>query len=135
VRVLVTNCVTLNGGDASIALGILQQLRAVYDGDLEVAFADSQPDVARRYYPELDLRPVILRRFVAARGIHRRRVGVVIRELNILRFVAAARWPALRWLLRPGERRELEDYESFDAILSTGGTYLVETYPVWPRPS
>jgi colanic acid/amylovoran biosynthesis protein len=133
VRVLVTNCVILNGGDASIALGILQQLRSVYGGELEVAFADTQPEVARRYYPELDLRPVLLRRFVATRGIHRRWVGVALRELNIARFVAAARWPALRRLLRPAERRELEAYESFDVIVSTGGTYLVETYPVWPR--
>jgi colanic acid/amylovoran biosynthesis protein len=133
VRILVTNCVTLNGGDASIALGILQQLRSVYHDDLEVAFADSQPEVARRYYPELDLRPAIFRRFVATRGIHRGRVGVALRELNIARFLAAARWPPLRRLLRPAERRELEAYDSFDAIVSTGGTYLVETYPVWPR--
>jgi colanic acid/amylovoran biosynthesis protein len=133
VRVLVTNCVTLNGGDASIVLGIRQQLCSVYDGELEVAFADSQPEVARRYYPELDLRPVMLRRFVRTRGIQRRRAGIALRELNIARFVAAARCPALRWLLRPAERRELEAYESFDVIVSTGGTYLVETYPVWPR--
>ena len=63
-------------------------------------------------------------------------VGRAVRDLNLLRWRAAAKarasapWITSR-LLRPSELRLLERYASQDLLVSTGGTYFVERYGIW----
>jgi colanic acid/amylovoran biosynthesis protein len=132
MRVLVTNTVCLNGGDAAIAIATAERLRAAFGDDTEVVFADKEPGVARRLHPDMAFVPQLQRR--VARPRMRGRARELHRRANVGRFELAARSPlAARLLLRPAERRELRSYASFDLVLSSGGTLLVETYAIWPR--
>src|SRR5262249_26086042 len=56
MRVVITNVVALNGGDAAILLAAIQVLRAAFGADTQFVLFDSQPEVAERLYPELEFR-------------------------------------------------------------------------------
>ena len=137
MRILVTNCVTLNGGDAAIAHGIAKIVRNAFGADTELVFYDTFAEVAARYQPQLTYRPAIHLR--ATRAPDLKLVGPPIARLNAARYRAAlalrrrrAVWPA-DCLSTSGERRDLQHYRDADLIISTGGTYLVENYPLGTR--
>jgi colanic acid/amylovoran biosynthesis protein len=135
-RVLIANAVALNGGDGAILLAIREHLRRICDGEPELVVADRQGEVADRIYDGMEfVKPLAAG---VARAPRTRGLGRLVRALNERRWLAAAR--ALRrapWLsdrlLRPHERRKLRQYASLDLAVSTGGTYLVEHYQIWPR--
>lgn len=137
--VAVINAVLANGGDAAILLGLRRALEAAC-GPLRLVVFDGQADVTARDYPELDVRPALhahawparapglaarLRR--GARWLRlRRRLPEAARRLAAgdragARRLAGAAWPAL------------EALAAADARVSTGGTYLTETYWLGPR--
>ena len=144
MKVVVTNTVVLNGGDAAILMAIIRQVRDVYGQETEIVVADTQPDLAKRYYPELE--------FIAPLYVHAfppRKEGRFQRLRGAARY---ARWysslPRLyaaayalgrenvgtaRLLTTGGEWESLRRYAEADVIISTGGTYLVETYWLAPR--
>jgi colanic acid/amylovoran biosynthesis protein len=133
VRVAVTNTVVLNGGDAAIALAIVESLERIAPR-ATVELHDAQPDVAARYYPALTFKRSL------ASTLRSRRGSRLIRELDRARLLAAA-----RLLRRPGtssivsmicrshEKARLANYRGIDLIVSTGGTYLVEIYDISAR--
>lgn len=136
-RVLVTNCVTLNGGDAAILAALLERLREALGADTRFAVADDRPDAAALLYPEWRYQPS-LSRLVA--DLDRSRLpGRVAQHVNPWRFRVAAlalgrRRPRLaRLLLDPVELTALRRLAAADAVVATGGTYLVETYWFAPR--
>ena len=57
MKVLITNTVVLNGGDAAILLALERHVRAVFGAGVEIVVADTQPELARRYYPDLRVIP------------------------------------------------------------------------------
>ena len=129
-RVLVTNCVLLNGGDAAILMGITH-LSAALGGDVEIAVADSQPEYEAAL-PGLDVGPS--RRRSGARpdpgsktpggdgsGASRRGGRLVCRPGS---------WEAPALWLGPDQRAALARFAAADVVVSTGGTYLVEHYPL-----
>jgi colanic acid/amylovoran biosynthesis protein len=135
MRVEVVNTVALNGGDAAILLGLRRQLERVLGPEIELVARDTAPGAARALYPE---------QAFAARAAARIRVprvkwlGRLVRDLDRLRWRAAARTlaggPAIaRRLLRPGELGLLRAYARADLGISTGGTYFVERYGIWPK--
>lgn len=132
MRVLVTNAVCLNGGDAAIALATVQRLQAAFGPDTVVMIADNNPDVAGRLYTELRFVPQIQRRVKRLRLSGKAREAH--RRINVARFLVSARHRGAAWLLlSDAERRELDFYRGFDLVLSSGGTILVENYVIWPR--
>ena len=137
MRILLTNCVLLNTGDAAIATAIVTCLRAALGPGTEVVVAGNRSDVARKYYPDLELRSLVDEIYATPpRG---RRFGRVRRRGRELRLVAGAwchgrRLGALSALwLGARARGVLRDIRRADAVVSTGGTYLVETYPIAGR--
>ena len=56
MKVVITNAVALNGGDAAILLAEVKLLRAAFGGDTQFVIFDSQPEISGRHYPELDFR-------------------------------------------------------------------------------
>jgi colanic acid/amylovoran biosynthesis protein len=144
VKVLITNTVILNGGDAAILIALIRQVRNVFGGDVDIVVADTQPDLARAYYPDLNIiAPVYLHAFPP------RKDGMFPRLRGAIRF---ARWyssgPRLylaaytlgrglrlsaRALTSSAEWASLREYDEADVIISTGGTYLVENYWLAPR--
>lgn len=130
VRVVVVNAVALNTGDAAILMGLVGALREAFGSRLTVQVADDQPATAAALYPELE--------FVAgfdartpgesglARSVRRRRLEVAMWLME--------RSPRLgRALLDPQGRTHLDRLAAADAVVSTGGTYFVEHYPIRRR--
>ena len=105
-----TNCVSLNGGDAAILEGIGHIMRSEFGDEIDITVHDDSPAAAASRVP-FEVRP----------------------QLQAL--AGRARRPfALRRRLRArGDRELLERYSSADVIVSTGGTYLTGNYDMTPR--
>lgn len=148
MKILITNTVALNGGDAAILLSIINLLQSEFGQDTEFIIYDSQPEIARRCYPKLNFRKLIYLKeteLPPMKYLGRSLFGRALRRLfgNILRlflninphriYFAAWCWQQqLHWivklLLDYEELQDIQNYSSADLIVSTGGTYLVESY-------
>ena len=127
MKVVITSTVALNGGDAAILLSIVDLLRGI-DPGVEITVFDSQPRVAKRYYPELRFRKLLWRRGKRslAPRLARARLAAAASAL------AAGRRLRAR-VLAPFSYRDLQAYQDADVVISTGGTYLVEAYDLDQR--
>jgi colanic acid/amylovoran biosynthesis protein len=56
MKILITNTVLLNTGDAAILIGVLKILRLAFQEEVEFTIYDKNPDIAKKYYPELQFR-------------------------------------------------------------------------------
>lgn len=130
VRVVVVNAVALNTGDAAILKGLVASLRDAFGAGLDVRVADDQPEASAALYPELEFVPGFDARRPGEGGL-----GRSVRR----RRVEAAMWlversPRLaRALLDRRGREHLDRLAGADAVISTGGTYFVEHYPIRRR--
>ncbi|MGD1913665.1 MAG: polysaccharide pyruvyl transferase family protein [Rivularia sp. (in: cyanobacteria)] len=153
MKILVTNTVALNGGDAAILLSIINLLKGEFGQDTEFIVYDSQPEIAKRYYPQLNFRKLIYQmqtetptmKYLGDSFISRalrlffKKILQFFLSINPPRFYFAA-WcwqHKFNWitklLLDNHELQDIENYSSADLIVSTGGTYLVENYPLKSR--
>jgi colanic acid/amylovoran biosynthesis protein len=136
-RVLITNCVVLNGGDAAILYGLLDRLRAAIGPELEVVVIDDQPGDVTRRYPELDTSPRL--DTTLGRSPSVRILGRIVAEVQRARVLAGAWCIGRGWVELPrlwlssAQRSALELFRGSTAVVSTGGTYLVERYPIAGR--
>lgn len=148
MKVLITNTVALNGGDAAILLSIIHLLKKEFGNEIDLTIYDSQPEIARRYYPSLNLRKLIYLKetqVAPMKFLGRSLLGRALRRLfnNILRFFfkinpprfyfAAWCWKQnMHWITKllvdAEELQDIKNYSDADLIVSTGGTYLVEHY-------
>jgi hypothetical protein len=87
-RVVLTNCVPLYTGDAAIALGILDRVADALDGDVSFVVAGNAAEVSAKYYPHLELRPLVEATFPPAS--RNGRLGRLVRRSRALRLVAGA---------------------------------------------
>lgn len=141
IKVVITNIVALNPGDAAILRGTIQILRARYGTGTEILVYDRRAAVAQRLYPWAHFRQALypaaawpaLRRLLTGTGhehwadrIHyaRHALAVILRKKGFCRFA--------RCLVTSEEAKVLADYQSADLILSAGGTYLTENYSLLP---
>jgi colanic acid/amylovoran biosynthesis protein len=133
---LIVNAVTLNGGDAAVMLAIREHVRKALGADAEITVTDQMAVPAAARYSEVEFSIPLAAAIL--RHPHVRYLDRLVRDLDCARWLLAARVrPRARWLsdllLRPLERRKLAQYADADVVISTGGTYLVEQYPLWPR--
>jgi colanic acid/amylovoran biosynthesis protein len=126
MRVVVNNVFLYNGGDAAITFGLLKVLAGAF-GDPEVTIVDTEATGARRYYPELDIRPMSY--------FSSKILGQFWRKLADLfgTWFHRVRFRHLKMLLSRDERKAFELYQTADLVITTGGTYLVENYDLRPR--
>lgn len=135
MKVIISNTVALNGGDAAILQAIVDALTAELGDETRFTVFDSQPETARRYYPTFDFQKLLY--LLVSRAPNG--LGPIIRPLQRRRFKAAASlWgrgkeAAAKLLLSRAEADALQTYAEADLIVSTGGTYLVENYDIEPR--
>ncbi|MEZ4439944.1 MAG: polysaccharide pyruvyl transferase family protein [Polyangiaceae bacterium] len=122
MKVAVTHSVALNGGDAAILYALGDLLESAF-GEVDVTVFDPDPEVACRLHPRFRFAPALHAR------LYRRRH----RRLHAARILAAAGAPRLADPCEPSERATLEAYRDADLVVSTGGTYLVERFDLWPR--
>lgn len=137
MRVLVTNTLLLNGGEAATVQALVDLIRSAFGPGTEVIVYDLRAEAARALYPDLRLRRLLWERVSPRHALWG--VGETIGRLNRTRFLrGAAHWRAgrmrsARLLLSAEELRDVELYSSADLIVSTGGTYLVANYDIRPR--
>jgi colanic acid/amylovoran biosynthesis protein len=131
MKIVITNSVAVNGGDAAILQAIIQLLHATFRREpLRFVIFDRYADAAQRYYPHWEFHPSPAW-LIASRGAGRGHG--VMRRFRAGRF-AIGLWLWTRWrtlagiLFNEQERMAVEEHWSADAIVSTGGTYLVPNY-------
>ena len=129
MKILITNIVTLNAGDAAILYAMIDVLGAAFGHNTQFIVYDKHGDVPSRYYPELVFRKLL----------YLTRESKQQRRLDHLRFRTGV-WcikhgiPLLPYVfLNSIERRDLLEYKTADLIVSSGGTYLVENYSMTER--
>ena len=138
--IAIENTVCLNAGDAAILYALMQEMRRVFGEDTEFIVFDSDPVVASRYLPDVDLRPQISSLLTVPRlpsRVFGRSWAVRLRR-NAERLLRAEFYRTLRAAARGGEvqslllgaalKQNVELYRKADLVISTGGTYLVEHY-------
>ncbi len=153
MKILVTNTVMLNGGDAAILLSIINRLKSEFGRDTELIIYDSQPEIAKRYYPKLNLRKLIYQNLTDTPSMKDLGDSFIGRSLRfffnkILQFFLSINPPRFyfaawccqhkldlitKLLLNDRELQDIHNYSCADLIVSTGGTYLVENYPLDSR--
>lgn len=135
MKILITNIVTLNAGDAAILYGMIDVLRAAFGKDIQFVVYDKNGPEPGRYYPD-----VVFRRFLylarqdsrlnAARSGNRLLQAVDDQRFRLGLWAIKHQVPFVARALLSGEEHEtLLDYATADLIISSGGTYLVEIYP------
>jgi colanic acid/amylovoran biosynthesis protein len=134
VKILITNIVTLNAGDAAILSAMIDVLRATFGDDTQFVVYDKDGDAPARYYPGLVFRKLL---YLSRKA--NETDSQVLRRFHEIRFRAGL-WankhniPLLaRTVLSSTERRDIREYKNADLIVSSGGTYLVENYSLTAR--
>ena len=139
LRLIISNAVPLNGGDAAILEGLINGLRKRLGRDLRITVLATQPAVAARLFPRFDVEW----RDTLSAAVDRTRFGrgtlrSAHRSFSRARFatVFALRRRGLATanaLLRDEEQALLDLYADADFVVATGGTYLVENYSIASR--
>ncbi len=137
MRILLTNTLMLNGGEAATVVAIMQMLRRALGPRAEITVFEHAARAAAPLFPEIPIRQLLWER--GSRAPRMRYVGPAIRRLNRARFLqgvecwCAGRAALARTLLSADEIADLERYASADFVVSSGGTYLVSNYDISPR--
>lgn len=142
MHVVVENTVCLNSGDAAILIALKRMVIEALGRDVEFYVFDSHPEAAGRLYggdgSRLTFRPLLSERIFKYPRPREPLKNVVKALLNRLRVYAIARLavgkPFLASLvIDPESRWSLDIYREAALVVTTGGTYLVETYNLQRR--
>jgi colanic acid/amylovoran biosynthesis protein len=143
VKVVISNAVVLNTGDAAILAGVMETLKRAFGADIQFVIYEAQPTEAARYYPDLDFRAAGWSRLESVWQQRARRVSWRLYRLS--QALAEARLLTGAWLHGKGlprlgnlllsrqEALAMEEYRNADLVAATGGTYLVEHYDLRAR--
>ena len=131
--ILITNIVALNGGDGAILFGMIKSFRRAFGDDCRIQVYSSEPDVARRMFPEIEFRETLGLAATRAPLQGVRYLGRILQAIQQARYLTVAwGWArGMRFLIcclpsRQGEY--LAEYAHADLVASSGGTYLKEEY-------
>lgn len=140
MHIALINSVVANGGDAAILIGTIKVLRKVFGTETSFVLYDASPDVARAYYPELEVHPSLYKLAFDDRPRNRltRKTRFVRWLVTRPRLYVAAELYGRRqaeladYLMSRVERERIEELAEADLVCSVGGTYLVENYWLGP---
>lgn len=142
MKVVVENTVCLNTGDAAIFLAIRHILKSAFAEDIEFYVFDTQPDIAARLYPESTYPDLTFRKLLTESIFKYKYDDNAVKNAlkplyNRVAFQALRRFiktgTADSRFLSQSDRESLADYRDADMVITTGGTYLVETYSLQRR--
>ncbi len=133
MKILITNIVALNGGDAAIMYGMINSLRDTFGRNIDIHIYASNPDICQRLYPEFKFRETL--GLIANKGpLSRVRfIGRILRSIQRYRYLLVSKMygkgvHSFKYLLPKESRVSLDDYATADVVISSGGTYLIEAY-------
>jgi len=142
MRVVIENIVSLNVGDAAILQAMMHILRAEFGEDTEFVVFDRDPEAAAKYFPKVDFRRHVselltiprlsTRVFGKSWAVRLRRNAERVMRAEFRRIAnAIARGGAPKSpLFGKALTDNIEAYREADLVVSSGGTYLVEHYPL-----
>ena len=135
MRIIVENCVFMNGGDSAINFALRKILLDTFP-KADLTFADSGFPAITQYYPDFDFVPLpsfimdrslIIR--LAQKMFGKYRKYFLIRKLYLSASVTATRLLLAAGLPLPTPvMRAIAPYLAADLVLTTGGTYLLSKY-------
>lgn len=141
-KVAITNIVSLNPGDAAILAGMFDILRKKYGDDADIVVFDKNAKAASALYPWARFRQAPFHRKVGegpfSNALQRYGYGHWILRfrywrLQLLGFIFRLGFlNPLKVLFSQDDVDTVGEYFSADLIVSTGGTYLIENYGLWP---
>lgn len=140
-KILITNIVSLNPGDAAILSGTIEILRKKYGSNVDVVIFDKCADAAKKYYPWASFRQSLFpssKKGIIYRALNKIGYSHWAERFRFIRFYVSVfliknRLSLLaRGLISKSENEALSEYVTADLILSTGGTYLIENYNLLP---
>ena len=132
MKIVVTNTVLSNTGDAAIMLGTKAILERAMGGPVDMTVCDQQPGVVRSAYPEFDARPLLYDRLIGIYGRRFVKFGILAMLLAAALWRTPLRKAALA-LLPKGVADDLRALGEADMIVAAGGTYLVPHYRIRPK--
>ncbi len=95
LKILIINCVVMNGGDAAILLAIVRHVREIFGPNVSITVFDAHPDQANCSYPELA-------NFLPDPKANIDRIrNRCLRKLSYSETIAASRAGVVRPLVRP----------------------------------
>lgn len=135
MKIVITNNIALNGGDAAILLGMLIALRNRFGQDTDFVVTGYYPEICSQLYPGITWRTAIGREADTTPYNHIRVLGRIVRTFKTARYYTAAylrrmNIPLYRMLLSKYDADTLNEYATSDYIISSGGTYLIEPYGI-----
>jgi colanic acid/amylovoran biosynthesis protein len=137
-RILITDNVVINAGDAAILLAMKDSLEAAFGPHAEVRCTFNGPpntlETYRTLYPELHLLPTITNAAFAWPVPSWNLFARMVRKTAIDRFMRAAearRQGRAVPMLLPAERKLLEEFAEADLVVVTGGAPLSTS---WTQP-
>ncbi|MDX1560996.1 MAG: polysaccharide pyruvyl transferase family protein, partial [Marinobacter sp.] len=139
-RILVTNIVSLNTGDAAILWGMLEIFRQRYGSNTRVVVFDKSAEAAGRYYPWASFRQALFGNRPRTRLGRKMQANGYGHWVERLRFITLALVARLyRWrmgflgrlIASRADCLSVAEYVNADLVVSTGGTYLTENYGLW----
>lgn len=124
MKIVITNTVCLNGGDAAILQAVALLLREAFGQESDIVVLDRSPEIARKYYPNFHFEQILIDGIAAP---------LLVRPIQSLarRVASGATW--LQPFLPAFAQNALRHYREADLVVSTGGTYLVEHYRLEAR--
>lgn len=135
MKIIITNNIALNGGDAAILLGMVKVLKLRFGNNTQFVVTGTYPEICSRLYPEFKWRSTIGREADSTPYNHIRFIGRIARLFKRYRYYIAAYFkryniPLYRVLLCKYDADTLDEYATSDYIFSSGGTYLIEPYGI-----
>lgn len=136
-KVLITNIVSLNPGDAAILKGTYHILKKKYGDDVEIIVFDRQPKAAAKYYPWANFKSSLFpsKKYLGvASFIDQKGYGHWLLRIRFFKLMLSIKLMRLgfskfvSFVINKDDYEALGHYISADLIFSTGGTYLIENY-------
>lgn len=143
MKIIISNIVTLNGGDFAIMLGIIKTLKLSFGEKTEIIVYDDNGDVTPLYYKEINYRKLLYHKYLKKStnksSIYSKGMVKLHNIFTRKRFMLAAEYhlkgfkSLSRLILSRDQKQDFNNYASADLVISGGGTYLVENYDLKAR--
>jgi len=132
-RFLITNSVALNGGDAAILLAMIDSLKKEFGHDIKILVQAKKHKACARYYPEINFMPGLEQKEKGKNLLEK--IFLRLKYPRILLFLLLDKFLKIRptALLTEIERTVIDSFRENEIIISCGGGFLNDYYPLYSR--
>lgn len=130
---LITNSVALNGGDAAILLSMIDAMREEFGADIKIKVQAKNWQACKKYYPEIDFIPSIEEKERGKNFLSK--IFLRLKYPRIVLYSLLDRWVGIspKFFLTQLEREVIKSYKENNIVISCGGGFLNDYYPITAR--